>query len=64
LNNEVIYDTAAVKKADLASIIKKLGIVMLQLGSNSFIKQYLSKRFEKLIINFLLCLQAKSHLLF
>ena len=60
LTNRVIYDTAALKKEGLASITKELGIDVLELDCKSIIGKYLSKRFsDKLIVNFLLCLQKK-----
>lgn len=60
LTTRVIYDTATLKKEGLASITKELGIDVLELDSKSIIGTYLSKRFsDKLIVNFLLCLQKK-----
>ena len=60
LPNQVIYDKAAVEEKGLASISKKLGIIVLNVDSNSVIGRYLSKRFpNKAIVNFLLCLQGK-----
>ena len=57
---QVIYDRAAVKKQGLTSIAEKLGITVLDLDPKSVIGEYLSKLFpDKLIVNFLLCLQEK-----
>ena len=57
---EVIYDKATVKKQGLTSIAEKLGIAVLDLDPKSVIGEYLSKLFpDKLIVNFLLCLQEK-----
>ncbi|KIM49917.1 hypothetical protein M413DRAFT_439046 [Hebeloma cylindrosporum] len=56
--NGVIYDFATIKKEGLASIVAKLGIIVLHLDSKSVIGQYLLKRFTcKPIVNFLLCFQ-------
>jgi len=60
LTTRIIYDISALKKEGLASITKELGIDVLELNSKSIIGKYLSKRFsDKLIVNFLQCLQEK-----
>jgi hypothetical protein len=57
---QVIYDKAAVKKQGLTSTAEKLGITVLDLDPKSVIGEHLSKLFpDRLIVNFLLCLQEK-----
>jgi hypothetical protein len=57
---EVIYDKAAAEDQGLTYILEKLGITVLDLDSTSVIGKYLSERFpDKLLVNFLLCLQEK-----
>jgi len=58
---QVIYDRTAAEDQGLTRISEKLGITVLDLDSTSVIGKYLSERFpDKIVVNFLLCLQEKS----
>jgi len=58
---EVIYDRAAAEDQGLTRILEKSAISVLDLDSSSLIGKYLSGRFpDKILVNFLLCLQEKS----
>ena len=60
LPKEVIYDKTAAEDQGLTRILEKLGIIVLDLDSTPVIGKYLSERFpDKLVVNFLLCLQEK-----
>ena len=57
---QVIYDRAAVQDQGLTPISEKLGITVLDLDSTPVVRKYLSERFpDKILVNFLLCLQEK-----